>query len=480
MHRPLPRHLVRLNGMGSRRTIILLVAAFAVSFAASLAIVSLVRAFNGPPSGCIPPGCAGAIGVNSSGNLSVGTSTAAAETKFLIVASSTNSSNYGLKVLQPGGTPIFVVSNDGFVGVGTLSPAYTLDVNGSIRASGSIVGNYAGTLTANNLTSGVFGSCGSCGGGNYAFPSGLGVATSTNASLPQSLSVYGGGYFSGNVGIGTSTPWTPLDVRGPDSNIGGPSIAFIGDPSGQGLKFGYDNTNGWAWIESALYGQGPRALNIDNSLYISGNPGNVGIGTTAPAYTLDVNGPIKTRSASGIIFSDGTEQGTTANFSGSANYLTKTDPTFPGAVKLGISQIYDNGTNVGIANTSPAYKLDVAGQIRSSSGGFVFPDGTTQATAANAVNVHIGGWCFFDGSTASIIGGYNCSSITRSGAGYYEVYWTNAFPNANYGVVCTASTSRCERPTSGTYTDHVYIFTTQGGSGNALQDDSLITVMAFY
>lgn len=36
---------------------------------------------------------------------------------------------------------------------------------------------------------------------------------------------------------------------------------------------------------------------------------------------------------------------------------------------------------VGVGTTAPAYALDVAGQIRSSSGGVVFPDGTTQTTA---------------------------------------------------------------------------------------------------
>lgn len=40
--------------------------------------------------------------------------------------------------------------------------------------------------------------------------------------------------------------------------------------------------------------------------------------------------------------------------------------------------------NLGVGTTTPAYKLDVAGQIRFSSGGFVFPDGTTQTTATTA------------------------------------------------------------------------------------------------
>lgn len=52
-----------------------------------------------------------------------------------------------------------------------------------------------------------------------------------------------------------------------------------------------------------------------------------------------------------------------------------------GGVLWGNSNAIFDG-KVGIGTASPGYKLDVAGQIRSNSGGFVFPDGTTQTTAA--------------------------------------------------------------------------------------------------
>jgi hypothetical protein len=55
----------------------------------------------------------------------------------------------------------------------------------------------------------------------------------------------------------------------------------------------------------------------------------------------------------------------------------RVDTFFAGAERMRINAL----GNVGIGTENPVERLDVAGTIRSSSGGFIFPDGTRQTTA---------------------------------------------------------------------------------------------------
>lgn len=72
----------------------------------------------------------------------------------------------------------------------------------------------------------------------------------------------------------------------------------------------------------------------------------------------------------------------TATFNGALSYTT-TLTGGTGIVALGTNQFYkDASGNVGIGTASPGYKVEVAGVVYSSTGGFRFPDGTTQTTAA--------------------------------------------------------------------------------------------------
>jgi hypothetical protein len=73
-------------------------------------------------------------------------------------------------------------------------------------------------------------------------------------------------------------------------------------------------------------------------------------------------------------------KGGTGSVDFTANRLIKGN----GTSALQTSIIYDDGTNVGVGTTSPGSKFTTAGVIESTTGGFKFPDGTTQATAATA------------------------------------------------------------------------------------------------
>ncbi len=96
--------------------------------------------------------------------------------------------------------------------------------------------------------------------------------------------------------------------------------------------------------------------------------GNVGIGTASPGQKLTVAGIVESASG-GIKFPDGTIQ--TSAATAGTNYWA-----------LSGSSLYPNQTsyNVGIGTTAPGQKLTVAGIVEST-GGFKFPDATTQTTA---------------------------------------------------------------------------------------------------
>lgn len=151
------------------------------------------------------------------------------------------------------------VDDTGKVGVGVANPSQALQVNGTVQAT-SFVGNGSGLTDIPGLTQW--------------------------ADVSDGIS-----YSGGNVGIGTSSPEARLVIQ--DASIDGDVDA---------IRFGHDSL--WYNSFSARSSNNNDAnntmgLNIPNSagnkirvMTLVGN-GNVGIGTTDPAFKLDVNGQVR-------------------------------------------------------------------------------------------------------------------------------------------------------------------------------------------
>jgi len=176
----------------------------------------------------------------------------------------------GAGVIPSNSNVNLVIKDGGNVGIGTTNPAKTLDVVGDIKASGSVYGTYAGTIAATKVAQGQFGA--DTGGGDYSFP--------------------------GNVGIGTTAPGYPLDIRG-SATVG---IRYLSSTHGYIEVDSSDITKqtGYYLFKGGVQKAGiyiPESSD-DLRFYLAGdrltikNDGNVGIGTTGPTQKLDVAGNI--------------------------------------------------------------------------------------------------------------------------------------------------------------------------------------------
>jgi hypothetical protein len=159
--------------------------------------------------------------------------------------------------------------------------------------------------------------------------------------------------------------------------------------------------------------------------------------------------------------------------SGTTNYVAK----FTSSSAVGNSQIFDNGTNVGIGNASPAYKLDVSGSIYGtniigstslnvSSGNGLFLNNTGNTNYytlyTNSSNVFNIGF----GSTTPIV------SINSSGNITANSFIKSGGTSSQY-LMADGSTSTLTNPVTGTGTaNYIPKFTSSSAIGNSIVQDN--------
>ena len=177
-----------------------------------------------------------------------------------------------------------VIKNGGSVGIGTISPANLLHVQGSPTSTG-VLGRFYGSGTLGSLIQFDRGS-------SYNWKAGIGGASSST-DIPTSYfgiaeTTQGArlviAHTTGNVGIGTISPGAKLDVHGRVDFANDLRLRGTDSAADQGVVRFYVNSNNELTIDSA---------NNGNNLFVIDEAGQVGINTSSPSRTLDVNGEIQ-------------------------------------------------------------------------------------------------------------------------------------------------------------------------------------------
>lgn len=327
-------------------------------------------------------GISGAVGLLYSG------------TSLALIADTSGGNNSIL--FSVGGSVKAELQWDGKFGIGTTSPATILDVNGDVTITDKII--HSGDTDT-----------------SIRFPTVDTVTLETGGV--ERLRVTS----AGNVGIGTASPATTLDVNG-DVTITD-KIIHSGDTD-TSIRFPAVDT---VTVETG----GVERLRVTSA-------GSVGIGTVSPAARFHTAASYAAPTG-GI---DAGIQGILSNTAGYAGLQILSGNTSATYIHLGDTDdadrgaiIYDHATDQLLFNVSAAQRARITSTgLTVGSAELATPSGSAPLYAARA-------WVNFNGTgTVAIRASGNVTSITDNGTGDYTVNFTTAMPDANYA--CSFATQR--------------------------------------
>jgi len=242
-------------------------------------------------------------------------------------------------------TQKMVINAAGNVGIGVTSPAAKLDVR---TDTGVLIKGASGA------TNGKLSFLPASGGRQYDFRNDGSSFVIQDASAGTNRMYF---HYNGNVGIGTTSPSSKLNIAGLNSGYfvdltssgpgGSRAIRFIdgGTPTKYNWLVGAQHNVDNAFEITASTAVGGTTFN--SPLFLVNQSGNVGIGTTSPGEKLEVAGNV---GVNGFITHNG-DSGTFMGWSADDTNVFYT----AGNERLRI----DSSGNVGIGTASPSAKLEI-------------------------------------------------------------------------------------------------------------------------
>ncbi|MDP3988101.1 MAG: hypothetical protein Q8P80_03070 [Candidatus Levybacteria bacterium] len=286
----------------------------------------------------------------------------------------------------------------GRIGVGTTSPSYPLD----IQSSGGVTEQLKATTSTNSISS-VW--------DNTNGTLRIGVESSTGGTIIAGSSLYSGVismastrslHFgttsvvrmtidsSGNVGIGTTAPLSPLHISG--GNTGGRAVLIVDQIGSSNNDILTASASGVTkfYVTNAGNVVASQFIDLDNTIYYLdpastgtslATRGNIGIGTTNPLSALDVTG---TASISANLSLDGAATAHTFNILDNGTLDFRRSPSGDvGATAANSVLFLNNNGNIGIGTTGPGAKLDLYSTTTSGTDFRIANNGITTGTVAS-------------------------------------------------------------------------------------------------